>query len=149
MEKIISLNSNYNSLDIVLDFLKESAYECQKVYDSWDVRTDSNGQMEQCITLKKSSMHGLKVHFIENSDLQLSYIIPNKVMNAYFGRSQKMYRSILEIIGESIKNLFLKRSQERAFTELEAVFNPIRDSKSKNNKINIEDEPFIVDSISG
>ena len=139
MEKIIILKSNFNSLDKVLDHLNGSTYECQKVYDSWDVRTDANGQMEQCITLKKSSMHGMKVHFTKENELQLSYIIPNKMMNAYFGRSQKRYRSILEIIAESIKNLLLKGSQERAFTEIEQVFNPIMNSGSSNDLGNKKD----------
>ena len=143
MEKKITLKSNFNSLDKVLFYLEGSTYECKKVYDSWDVRTDANGQMEQCIMLKKSSMHGMKAHFTKENELQLSYIIPNKVMNAYFGRSKKRYRSILEIIGESIKNLLLKGSQEKAFKEMEQVFNPIMNSASSNDLENKKDAFYV------
>jgi len=40
-----------------------SAFECSKDYDIWECRTDSNGQMEQCVVIKKSSLHGMKVYF--------------------------------------------------------------------------------------
>ena len=90
MEKQITLKQDYNTLDKVLDFLKtESNLEFSKDYDSWDVRTDSNGQMEQCLVIKKSGMHGMKAYFPEENSLKMTYIIPNKLMNAYFGKSQK------------------------------------------------------------
>jgi hypothetical protein len=54
MEKLITIKNEYNSLDLLNDFLKkDSTFESSKEYDSWDVRTDANGQMEQCLIIKK------------------------------------------------------------------------------------------------
>ncbi|NQX98225.1 MAG: hypothetical protein HRT73_10145 [Flavobacteriales bacterium] len=126
MENQITIKSEYNSLDKVLDFVKkESSYECLIDYDSWDVRTDSNGQMGKCVVIKKSSMHGMKVHFSKENELMMTYIIPNKLMNAYFGKSQKRYRNILEIITGVIKNALLVGSQKKAFEEMSQVLNKI------------------------
>lgn len=127
MEKQITIKSEYNSLESILNFLKkESPYEASIEYDSWDVRTDANGQMEKCIMIKKSSMHGMKVYLPKEGALQLDYIIPNKLMNAYFGKSQKRYRNILEIITGKIKDIALAGSQKKAFNEMEQVFNKIK-----------------------
>lgn len=123
MEKQIKISSDYNSLENILVFLKEeSDYECSIDYDSWDVRTDANGQMEKCVLIKKSGMHGMKLHFLNDNTLQLSYIIPNKMMNAYFGKSQKARKDILEIIGGVVKNLLLSSAQKKAFEEMEKPF---------------------------
>jgi len=120
MEKQITINNEYNSLDAILAYLKkDSSYECAEVYDSWDVRTDPNGQMEKCILIKKSAMHGMKLYFLNTNVLKLTYIIPNKLMNAYFGKSEKRHRGILEIIGGIIKNALLSGSQKKAFNEME------------------------------
>ncbi|MFT5617007.1 MAG: hypothetical protein ACI85I_000223 [Arenicella sp.] len=126
MEKQITVKNEYNNLDSVLNFLKtESTFECSKDYDSWDVRTDANGQMEQCIVIKKSGMHGMKVYFSGENSLQMSYIIPNKLMNAYFGKNQKAYKSILEIVAGKIKDVVLADSQKKAFEEMEQAFSKI------------------------
>lgn len=120
MEKKITVKSEYNSIDKVLDFIKkEGSYDCSMEYDIWDHRIDSNGQMEKCLLLKKSKMHGLKAHFSKENELSISYVIPNKMMNAYFGKSQKARRNIIEIIGGGIKNVLLSSSQKKAFNEME------------------------------
>lgn len=126
MEKHITLKNEYNSLDKILNYLKtESNFECSKEYDSWDVRTDSNGQMEQCIVIKKSAMHGMKIYFPRDSSMIMTYIIPNKIMNAYFGKSQKKYQSILEVITGKISQTLLSGAQEKAFKEIEQEFSKI------------------------
>ena len=119
MEKQITIKNDYNTLSEILTYLKkEKQFECSQVYDIWDMRTDSNGQMEQCILLKKSAMHGMKLYFTKANTLKLSYIIPNKIMNAYFGKSQKARRNILEIIAGLIKNAVLSGPQKKAFEEM-------------------------------
>ena len=127
MEKQITVKSEYNSLDSILNFIKkESPYEASIEYDSWDVRTDANGQMEKCIMIKKSSMHGMKAYITKENALQLDYIIPNKLMNAYFGKSQKRYKNILEIVTGKVKDVLLAGSQKKAFNEMEQVFKNIK-----------------------
>ncbi len=122
MEKIIKLKKEYNSLNTLYEFLKkESSFECSKDYDKWEVRTDTNGQMAQCIIIKKSAMHAIKLFFTEGGSVKVNHIIPNSVMNAYFGKSQKRYRNILEIITGKIKELLLAAPQQKAFEELEEV----------------------------
>ena len=126
MEKHITIRNEYNSLDTVLNYLKkESTFECTKEYDSWDVRTDSNGQMEQCIVIKKSAMHGMKIYFTQENRLLMSYIIPNKIINAYFGKSQKTRKDIIEIITGIIKSALLSGAQKKAFEEMELVVSKI------------------------
>jgi len=120
MENLIKLKNEYNSLDKLHDFLKkETSFECSKDYDIWEHRIDANGQMEQCIVLKKSGMHALKVFFINENTVKINHIIPNKIMNAYFGKSVKVRRSILEVVGGVIKQAVLADSQKKAFEELE------------------------------
>ena len=122
MEKIIKLKNDYNSLNTLYEFLKkESSFECTKDYDQWDVRTDANGQMEQCIIIKKSSMHAIKLFFTEGSSVKVNHIIPNSFMNAYFGKSQKAYQNIIEIVAGKIKELLLAAPQQKAFEELEQI----------------------------
>jgi len=122
MEKTITIKNEYNSLDKLHDFLKTaSSYECSKDYDIWEQRTDANGQMEQCIVLKKSSMHAIKVFFVNENTVKINYVIPNKLMHAYFGKSVKAYRNILEIIAGIIKQALLASSQKKAFEELENI----------------------------
>lgn len=126
MEKIITVKSDYNSLEKIEDFMKkESSYDCSIDYDSWDVRTDANGQMEKCVLIKKSGMHGMKVHFSKENEVMMSYLIPNKMMNAYFGKSQKAHKNVLEIVTGMIKNTLLSGSQKKAFEEMELVVNKI------------------------
>lgn len=126
MEKEITVKSEYNSLEKVLDFLKkESTYECSIDYDSWEIRTDAKGQMEKCIVIKKSAMHGMRMHFVEENKLKATYIIPNKLMHAYFGKSEKRYRNVLEIITGAIKNALLASSQKEAFKEITQVVNKV------------------------
>lgn len=122
MENLIEIKNNYNSLDKLRDFLeKESVYECSKDYDIWEMRTDSNGQMEQCVVLKKSGMHAIKAFFINDSTVKINYIIPNKLMHAYFGKSVKARRNIIEIIAGIVKQAILAGPQKKAFEELEHI----------------------------
>lgn len=126
MEKMIKVKSEYGSLDQLTNFLKtQSPYEISKEYDHWDLRTDANGQMEQCIVIKKSNMHGAKAYFSNENTLKVDYIIPNKMMNAYFGKSQKAHRNILEILAGGIKNTLLAGPQKKAFEEIVTSFNTI------------------------
>lgn len=120
MENKITLKSEFNSLEkLAIHIKKESSYDTSIEYDSWDIRTDANGQMEKCLLVKKSSMHGMKVYFNANNNVITSYIIPNKLMNAYLGRSVKARKNILEIITGVIKNAILSGSQKTAYTEME------------------------------
>lgn len=119
MENLIRLKPNYNNLDSLYELLKSSSYECSKEYDIWEHRTDTSGQMEQCIVLKKSGMHAVKLFFVNENTVKVNHIIPNKVMNAYFGKSVKARRSILEVIAGGIKQAILAKPQQQAFEELE------------------------------
>ncbi|CAM1357973.1 hypothetical protein [Tenacibaculum xiamenense] len=120
MEKIIVLKNEYSSLDGLLEFIKErSTFECYKEYDRWENRTDANGQMSKCIVLKKNAMHAVKIHFINEKNIKLAYIIPNPVMNAFFGKSQKARKDIIEVVTGKIKELLLAPAQKKAFQELE------------------------------
>lgn len=119
MEKIIKLKDEYNTLDKLHHILKTaSSFECTKEYDSWENRLDDKGQMEQCLVLKKSNMHAAKIHFIDDNSIKLSHIIPSKMMHAYFGKSQKRYQNIIEIITGKIKEIALAPAQKKAFSEL-------------------------------
>lgn len=120
MENLIRIKTPYNSLDELYDVLKkESGFECSKEYDVWEHRTDANGQMAQCIVLKKSGMHAVKLFFVNDNTVKVNHIIPNKLMHAYFGKSVKARRSILEVIAGSIKQTILAKPQQQAFAELE------------------------------
>lgn len=122
MEKLIKIKAEYNSLEKLNEFLKTvTKYESKIDYDSWEVRVDSDGQMAKCIILKKSGMHAVKVFFSNENTVKLCYIIPNKMMNAYFGKSVKQYQNILEIITGKIKEVILEGSQKKAFIELEEI----------------------------
>jgi hypothetical protein len=120
MDTPITVNKNHNSLDKLLSLLKnETAYKCSKEYDIGEMLTDTNGQMEQCVVVKKSNMHAVKLYFINENTVKISYIIPNKMMNAYFGKSAKARRNIIEIITDAIKQAILAGPQKKAFAELE------------------------------
>lgn len=122
MEKIITIKNEYNSLDILHDFLKnEATFETSKDYDIWEQRTDTNGQMEQCIILKKSNMHAVKLFFTEGNSVKINHIIPNKMMHAYFGKSVKARRGIIELLTGKVKEVLLAPAQKKAFEELEEV----------------------------
>lgn len=126
MENLITVNNNFNSLDKLKEVLKkESIYECSKEYDIWEMRTDKNGQMAQCIVVKKSNMHAVKLFFVNENTVKMSYIIPNKIMQAYFGKSVKARRNIIEIIAGIIKQTVLAGPQQKAFDELERNINKI------------------------
>lgn len=126
MKKEISVKNEYHSLDEILDFMKnESPFEVSLEYDHWDVRTDANNQMERCILIKKSAMHGVKMYLSGNQKLKLDYVIPNKILNAYFGKSQQKHQNILEIIGNKIKEVALSGSQQKAFNEISSTLNKI------------------------
>lgn len=120
MEKLITINNNLNSLDKLQEVLKkEVIYECSKEYDIWEMRTDKNGQMAQCVVVKKSNMHAVKLFLINENTVKMSYIIPNKIMQAYFGKSVEARRNIIEIIAGIIKQAVLAGPQQKAFDELE------------------------------
>ena len=122
MEKLIEIKKEYNDLDKLYNLLKrETAYDCSKDYDIWEQRTNSSGQMEQCIVIKKSSMHAVKVFFTAENLAKVNHIIPNKMMNAYFGKSVKARQSIFEVIIGKIMGALLAGSQQKAFEELESV----------------------------
>ncbi len=126
MEKLISVNTDYNSLDKIEAFLKkETNFEVSQEYDGWDVRTDENGQMKKCVVVKKSNMHGIRLYFTTANTLKVNHLIPNKLMNAYFGKNQHKYQSIFEIITGKIQELLLSPSQNKAFKEMTEVFNKI------------------------
>lgn len=122
MESLIEIINEYNSLDTLYNFLKtESTYESSKDYDIWEHRTDAKGQIAQCIVLKKNNMHAIKVFFITKNTVKVNHIIPNKMMHAYFGKSVKARRNIIEIITGKIKEILLAPAQQKAFEELESV----------------------------
>ncbi len=126
MEKLIKVNQDYASLEKIEAFLKEETnFGVSQEYDSWEVRTDEKGQMKKCVVLKKSNMHGMRMYFTEDNTLKINYLIPNKLMNAYFGKSQEKYKNILEIITGKIKDVFLASSQNKAFKEMLEVFSKI------------------------
>ena len=124
MENLISINDKYNSLDKLKDFLQSTSdYECVKDYDTWEHRVDDKGHMEQCLILKKSNMHAVKLFFVNDNVVKVNHIIPNKMMQAYFGKSVKARQNIIEIITGKIKEVALAGSQQKAFKELESVIN--------------------------
>lgn len=130
MERTIKIQNQYNTLEKIQQFVKdESSYNSSIEYDSWDVRTDANGQMEKCVLIKKSGMHGMKIHFTKENEIFMSHLIPNKVLNAYFGRSQKAHRNVLEIVAGGIKNTLLAGGQQKAFSEMEDVILSIAEKK--------------------
>lgn len=121
MENLIKVSSTYNSLDKLKLFLENKTdFECTKEYDIWEQRLDANGQMAQCLVLKKSGMHAVKIFYINEDTVKVNYIIPNKMMHAYFGKSVKVHRNIIEIITGAIKQALLAGPQKKAFSELEA-----------------------------
>ncbi|MEW7279311.1 hypothetical protein ABW636_12020 [Aquimarina sp. 2201CG1-2-11] len=126
MEKQITIKNDYNSLDKILEFVKnESSYECSKDYDKWDMRTDTNGQMETCVVIKKNALHGVKVYLPHEKSLKMTHIVPNVIMNAYLGKNQQRHRRIDEIVIGKIKDLLLLSSQKKAFKEFEELFKKI------------------------
>ncbi|MFK8043887.1 MAG: hypothetical protein AB8B72_00225 [Crocinitomicaceae bacterium] len=126
MEKQIKTKTDLNTLDKLLQELTlKSSLECSKEYDIWDHRVDANNQMEQCIVIKKSGMHGAKLYINGDNSVKLNYIIPSKVMNAYFGKSVKRHRSILEVITGKISQAVLSGSQKKAFNEIEESISKI------------------------
>jgi hypothetical protein len=126
MEKLITVKNEYNSLDSLNKYLKQSSsFESSTEYDNWEHRIDATGQLEKCVVIKKSAMHGMKLHFEKDNTLKMTYIIPNKVMHAYFGKNEKRYRSIIEIVAGKIKGALLAPAQKKAFEEMEQVVNKI------------------------
>ena len=126
MENTIKIKNEYNSLDTLQEFLKSNSnFEASKEYDIWEHRTDANGQMEQCIVLKKSNMHAIKAYFTDDNTVKVNHIIPNKIMQAYFGKSVKARRNILEIVTGLITQAVLAAPQKKAFEEMEQEFHKI------------------------
>ena len=108
-------------MENLIELKNESTLESFKEYDTWEQRTDTNGQMEQCIVLKKSNMHAVKVFFVNKNTVKINHIIPNKMMHAYFGKSVKTRRNIIELITGKIKEILLAPAQQKVFEELECV----------------------------
>lgn len=126
MEKTITIKNNYKSLnDLQKKLMEASSLECSKEYDVWEHRVDANGQMAECIVLRKSSMHAIKMFFVNENTIKVNHIIPNKIMNIYFGKSVKVRRNIIEVITDIIKQKLLVASQEKAFDELIKVVNKV------------------------
>jgi len=124
MEKTIKIKSNYKSLnDLQKKLIQASPLKCSKEYDIWEHRVDVNGQMAECIVLRKSGMHAIKMFFVNENTLKINHIIPNKLMNVYFGKSVKVRRNIIEVVTDMIKQKLLATSQETAFAELAMVVN--------------------------
>ncbi|MFX0558071.1 hypothetical protein ACOCEA_14820 [Maribacter sp. CXY002] len=122
MENLIEIKSKYNTLDSLKGFLEtQTEYECTIDYDIWETRTDANNQMAQCLVIKKNGMNAVKVFHVNENTLKINHIVPNKMMNAYFGKSVKTHRSILEIAADAIKQTLLKGPQQKAFEELEQL----------------------------
>ncbi len=71
-------------------------------------------------------MHGLRVYFKDERTLAINHVIPNVFLNVYLGENPKYRQSIIEIIVEKIKKIALKNSQNKAFNEIEKLFNKIR-----------------------
>lgn len=123
MKKIITIKEEYNSLEKLQGFInKKSEYNSNIQYDKWEIRKDADGNMQKCIMVKKSAMHGLKVYFLDDKTIELSYAIPNVFLHGWFGKSQKAYRGIDEIILGKIKDAVLIGSQKKAFNEMEQIF---------------------------
>lgn len=126
MQRTITIKNEYNTLDSLHKFLiTASDYECSKEYDAWEHRIDANGEMAQCIVLKKSNMHAVKAYFIKPNTVKIDHIVPNKIMQAYFGKSVKARRNILEVITGAITQVVLAGPQKKAFEEMEQVFHKI------------------------
>lgn len=127
MEKEVRLKSDYNKLEQLKEHLNSySSFDTTIDYDHWDLRTNAQGEMERCIVIKKSNMHGAKAYFSAENTLKVTYIIPNKMMNAYFGKSQKARRNILEILSGAIKNTLLANSQKKAFETIIKTFDNVK-----------------------
>ena len=121
MENLITIKNQYHSLDELQNALKNNSnYNCTKEYDIWEQRVDNNGNLAQCLVLKKSNMHAVKLFFINENTLKANHIIPNKIMQAYFGKSQKAHQNVLEIITGKIKAAVLEPAQNKVFNEIEA-----------------------------
>jgi len=119
MKKQIKVKQEIDSIDKLFNQVKKiSPFDVSLEYDVWDLRTDKNGQMEKCILLKKNSMHGLKMYVDESQNVYASYIIPNKILNAYLGKSQKKYRNVLEILTSKLLSSVLAGPQNKAFNEM-------------------------------
>jgi hypothetical protein len=121
MENLITIYKHYNSLEqLHNEFKNNPNYKCSKEYDVWEHRVDNNGQLAQCLVIKKNNMHAVKLFFINENTLKASHIIPNKIMQAYFGKSEKRYQNVFEIIIGKIKTAVLEPAQNKAFNEIES-----------------------------
>ncbi|WP_299716154.1 hypothetical protein [uncultured Tenacibaculum sp.] len=124
MKKIITIKEEFNSLEKLQSFIsKSSEYDSNIQYDKWQIRKDADGNMQKCIMVKKSAMHGLKVYFLDAKTIEVSYAIPNVFLHGWFGKSDKAFRRIDEIILGKIKDAVLVGSQKKAFNEMEQIFN--------------------------
>lgn len=122
MKKIIKVKQDYSSLiDLHIFLTKASSLDCYIDYDNWDFRIDNKGKMEQCIVLKKNAMHAIKIYFTDENTVKLSHIMPNKVLNAYFGKGHRIRQNIIELISRKLKDAILSGPQQKAFEELEGI----------------------------
>ncbi|MDB3906554.1 hypothetical protein N9355_03720 [Crocinitomicaceae bacterium] len=126
MEKALKVKSEFNSLEKLLQYsTNETPYESSLEYDTWEMRTDANGQMEKCLLVKKSSMHGIKVYFTNADTIKISQVIPSKTKNALLGANPEKRRNIIELITSGIKNAIVKNSQKKAFKEVQTIFDKV------------------------
>ncbi|MGJ8685493.1 MAG: hypothetical protein ACSHWW_12760 [Nonlabens sp.] len=122
MESIISIKKEINSLESLHTFIdKQTPYECIIDYDIWDVRSNAQNQMEKCMIIKKNSMNAVKLYFLNDNKVKLDHIIPNKMMNVYFGKRHRVRQNILEFATTKIKDSLLAAPQHKAFKEIEII----------------------------
>ncbi len=126
MEKTFKLKPEFSTLESLLVAVKqEPNYTSSIEYDVWEMRTGDDGNMEQCVLVKKSSMHGVKAYFTQANTIKITQVIPSKTKNAMLGQN-KGRRNALELIVGSIKSALVKSSQRKAFAELKTVFDKVK-----------------------
>jgi hypothetical protein len=82
MEQQLRINSNYDSLDKVMAFLKpKTSYNCSQEYNTWEVATGS--EIPKCILVKKSAMIGLKIDFSNQNTLKIMPVVPSKFLVSF------------------------------------------------------------------
>lgn len=126
----LTLNKVFSNLDNLMPTLnKNSKFSCTKEYDIWNYvrnqkgqfgnRLDENGQIAKCLVLKKNNMNAVSIYFTNSSTICVSHIIPHKTLNAYFGKNTEQRQNIIEILTSRVKEVLLKSSQQRSFSEME------------------------------
>lgn len=127
MEKILKLKSEFDSLEPLLVAVqkKNPSYTSVIEYDVWEMCSGTDRNIEQCVLVKKSSMHGVKAYFTAPNTIKISQVIPSKTKNALLGQ-RKGRRNALELIVGTIKSSIVKSAQRKAFQELQTVFQEVK-----------------------